>query len=222
MEIHIEDPLCRIIPKFKAGIIEYKDIVVGESPQMLRGRLQYFQESLFLDLDSQAVTELEGIMEWRSLFKATGKDPNRYRHSAEALYRRIKKQSYLPTVNTAIDINNLYSLQCQIPIGIYDADKLSGNISIRVGTSGDSYDGLNGRSNSLENIIISSDDNGAFGSPFVDSARTAVTSSTQNALQIVYLRPSMDMEEALKLLNGMSKLFFQFHGGESKISISGC
>jgi DNA/RNA-binding domain of Phe-tRNA-synthetase-like protein len=222
LEIRIDSPLCNLIPHFKTGIIEYKDIVVGDSPQMLKGRLQYFQESLFLDLDNQTVTELEGIKEWRSLFKATGKDPNRYRHSAEALYRRIKKQSYLPSVNTAIDISNLYSLQCQIPIGIYDSDTLKGNISIRIGTSEDTYEGLNGRSNSLEHLIISSDDNGAFGSPFVDSARTAVTPATQNALQLVYLRPSMDMEEALNLLNGMSKLFFQFHGGEIKISILGC
>ena len=32
------------------------------------------------------------------------------------------------------------------------------------------YDGLNGRFNSLKNILILSDDEGPFGSPFVDSA----------------------------------------------------
>ena len=36
------------IPNFKLGIIEYKNITVGDSPQMLKGRLQLFQESFTL------------------------------------------------------------------------------------------------------------------------------------------------------------------------------
>lgn len=221
MEIQLSPELVQRIPGFKLGIIEYQNITVGPSPQMLKGRLQLFQESIFFDIEGQNVTELPGIQEWRSIFKLTGKDPNRYRHSAEALYRRVQKQNYLPSVQSAIDLNNFFSLQYQSPIGIYDADQLSGPVTIRIGKEDEVYIGLNGRSNSLNHLILSADDNGPFGSPFVDSDRAPVTENTKNALQIIYLRPSLDMENAHKLTESLMKMFTQLSGGEASFRIIG-
>ncbi|MBN8198891.1 MULTISPECIES: B3/B4 domain-containing protein [Bacillaceae] len=222
MEITIAPELCRLFPQFKIGFITYKNIEVGQSPQMVKGRLQLFQESIYFDLEDKSVTELEGIKEWRQIFKTAGKDPNRHRHSAEALYRRIKKQNYLQPVNSSIDINNFFSLEYQIPIGVYDADKLSGNLTIRLGKEGEEYNGLNGRPNSLANLIISEDAAGPFGSPFVDSERSAVTEQTNNAVQIVYLRPSLEMEKAEKMVDSLMNMYTQVHGGEGASKVIGC
>ncbi len=41
---------------------------------------------------------------------------------------------------------------------------------------------------------------GPFGSPYVDSTRTAVTHATTSAIQIVYLSPSIGKEDAERLL----------------------
>ncbi|PWW27946.1 DNA/RNA-binding domain of Phe-tRNA-synthetase-like protein [Cytobacillus oceanisediminis] len=222
MEITISPELCELFPQFKIGIITYTNIEVGQSPQMVKGRLQLFQESIYFDLEDKNVTDLEGIKEWRQIFKTAGKDPNRYRHSAEALYRRIKKQNYLQPVNSLIDINNFFSLEYQIPIGVYDADKLSGDLSIRLGKEGDEYNGLNGRPNSLANLIISEDEAGPFGSPFVDSERTAVTEQTKNAVQIIYLRPSLKTEQAEKMVESLMNMYTQVHGGEGNFKVIGC
>jgi DNA/RNA-binding domain of Phe-tRNA-synthetase-like protein len=222
LEITISPELCELFPQFKIGIITYTNIEVGQSPQMVKGRLQLFQESIYFDLEDKNVTDLEGIKEWRQIFKTAGKDPNRYRHSAEALYRRIKKQNYLQPVNSSIDINNFFSLEYQIPIGVYDADKLSGDLSIRLGKEGDEYDGLNGRPNSLANLIISEDEAGPFGSPFVDSERTAVTEQTKNAVQIIYLRPSIKTEQAEKMVQSLMNMYTQVHGGEGNFKVIGC
>lgn len=222
MEIILSSQLKELIPGFKTGIIEYKNIMVGESPQMLKGRLQMFQESIYFDLENKNVTELPGIQEWRSIFKLTGKDPNRYRPSSEALYRRIKKQNFLPSVQSAIDLNNFFSLQYQVPIGIYDSDHLCGPITIRIGSNDEEYTGLNGRINSLSDLIISTDINGPFGSPFVDSEKTPVTEDTRNALQIIYLTPSTDEENALKLTRSLMEMFIQIHGGEGTFKVMGC
>ncbi|MDF2039042.1 phenylalanine--tRNA ligase beta subunit-related protein [Cytobacillus oceanisediminis] len=222
MEIMIDPELCRLFPQFKIGFITYKNIEVGQSPQMVKGRLQLFQESIYFDLEDKSVTEFEGIREWRQIFKTAGKDPNRYRHSAEALYRRIKKQNYLQPVNSSIDINNFFSLEYQIPIGVYDADKLSGNLTIRLGKEGEEYNGLNGRPNSLANLIISDDAAGPFGSPFVDSERTAVTEQTKNAVQIIYLRPSLEMEKAEKMVESLMNMYTQVHGGEGNFKVIEC
>lgn len=222
MEIQVSSELCRMVPGFTAGIIHYRNIEVGPSPQMLKGRLQLFQESIFFDLEEKKVTDLDGVKEWREIFKKTGKDPNRYRHSAEALYRRVQKQNYLQTVHSAIDVNNFFSLEYQVPIGIYDSDKIDGDIELRLGEEGEEYTGLNGRSNSLQNLIVSADENGAFGSPFVDSERTAVSTETKSALQIIYLRPSHGVEKNNKLTESLMNMFIQIHGGEGSFLLTGC
>ena len=38
--------------------------------------------------------------------------------------RRIAKQNYLKPFHLAVDLNNFFSLQYEIPIGIYDAEKI--------------------------------------------------------------------------------------------------
>ncbi|MBS4212350.1 B3/B4 domain-containing protein [Neobacillus rhizophilus] len=221
MEIQVSTELTELIPNFKVGVIEYSNITVGESPQMLKGRLQLFQESIFFDLEEKSVTDLPGIQEWRNVFKKTGKDPNRYRHSAEALFRRVKKQNYFASGQSAVDLYNFFSLQYQVPIGLYDRDLLEEPVEIRIGRAGEYYIGLNGRSNSLERLILTSDANGPFGSPFVDSERSAVTTATKNALQIIYLRPSTDLENAKKLTESLMNMFVQIHGGEASYRILG-
>lgn len=222
MEIQLSSEICVKIPNFKLGIIHYDHIQVGDSPQMVKGRLQLFQESIFFDLEGKNVTELKGIQEWRQIFKTIGKDPNRYRHSAEALYRRVQKQNYLQSVHSAIDLNNFFSLEYQVPIGIYDTAKISGDVTIRIGREGEEYTGLNGRTNSLVNLIVSADSTSPFGSPFVDSDRTSVTTGTQSALQIIYLAPSLENGQAEKLTESLMNMFVQVHGGEASYRIIGC
>lgn len=203
----------------KIGIIYYNKIVVSDSPQMIKGRTQLYQENLYLEMQETPLTERPGIAEWRKLWKMLGADPNRYRHSAESLMRRIAKQNYLTPVHSAVDLNNFFSLQYEIPIGIYDVEKLEGNISIALGGEETGYEGLNGRYNSLQNMLYSSDEQGAFGSPFVDSTRTAVIEQTTEALQIFYLRPSLIDEECQKLLTAAGKMFTQVNGGEYKTAL---
>ncbi|MBU8880147.1 hypothetical protein BGM26_14285 [Bacillus sp. FJAT-29790] len=222
MVIQISSELCALFPNFKIGIVHYQNTEVGESPQMVKGRLQLFQESIYFDLENKNVTDLDGIKEWRQIFKAGGKDPNRYRHSAEALYRRVKKQNYLQPVNSSIDLNNFFSLEYQIPIGIYDTEKLNGDLIMRLGNEGEEYMGLNGRPNSLHNLIITSDDEGPFGSPFVDSERTCVTEKTNNAVQVIYLRPSMKKDDAEQMVESLMNMFTQVHGGDGEFEIIGC
>lgn len=219
MEIIVQDQLKQLIPDFKVGIVHYQDIQVGDSPQMLKGRLQLFQESLFFDFEDKKVTEIPGISEWRKIFKTIGTDPNRYRPSNEALYRRVQKQQFLHPVNSAVDLNNFLSLQYRIPLGIYDLDKLSGQVTIRIGSDEDSYLAINEREVHLSKKLLSADSEGAFGSPYVDSIRSAVSPETTQALHIIYLQPSMDHKESDQLLQALSTMFTQIHGGTASYQI---
>ena len=219
MYISLTPAIASQIDQFKIGLIHYNKIVVEQSPQMIKGRMQLFQESLYFELQEQPVTERASIAEWRSIWKAFGADPNRYRHSVESLMRRIGKQNYITPFHSAVDLNNFFSLRYEIPIGIYDVSKLEGDIEIAVGDAETGYEGLNGRYNSLQNILYSRDAQGAFGSPYVDSVRTAVTESTTEALQIFYLQPSLSVEESLKLLKSSADMFTQVSGGSFETDI---
>ncbi len=216
MEVNIAPSLYEDIPDMKIGVIHYDNITVGDSPQMLKGRLQLFQESAYFELEDKKVTDYEEIKEWRVIFKKLGKDPNRYRHSAEALYRRVKKQNFLPPLNSATDLNNFFSLEYKIPLGIYDKDQIKGNVVLRKGGAGEQYEGLNGRKNNAENLLVTSDDEGPFGSPFVDSSRTAITSNTTSALQIVYLTPKIQLHNARELVGSLASMFTHINGGEAR------
>ncbi|TSI03993.1 B3/4 domain-containing protein [Lysinibacillus sp. BW-2-10] len=214
MNISLNDSLLTTNDQFKIGIIHYTKIVVSESPQMIKGRTQLYQENLYLELQETPVTERPGISEWRKVWKSFGADPNRYRHSAESLMRRIAKQNYLTPFHSAVDLNNFFSLQYEIPVGIYDVNKLQGDLEIALGDEETGYEGLNGRYNSLKNIVYSKDREGAFGSPFVDSQRTAVTENTVEAIQIFYLRPSLAETECEQLLHSAGNMFTQINGGD--------
>ncbi|QUG42784.1 hypothetical protein KD050_05820 [Psychrobacillus sp. INOP01] len=221
MIVKLDDSIVKIEPSFKIGIIHYTKIVVTSSPQMLKGRLQLFQEQLFFELDDKAVTDFDGIKEWRALWKKFGADPNRYRPSMEAMYRRIAKQNYITPMHSAVDLNNFFSMQYEIPMGIYDVEKILGEITLTIGKEETKYSGLNGRDNKLHNILTLQDNLGPFGSPFVDSVRTAVSENTTNALQVVFLRPSISKEDGQQLINSMATMFTQIHGGDFDTTLIG-
>ncbi|MDW0111075.1 B3/B4 domain-containing protein [Sporosarcina aquimarina] len=216
MKIHIEPLIIEAVPDFKVAIIHYNRTTVSDSPQMLKGRLQLFQEQLFFELEERDLSDIQGIQEWRTIWKALGSDPTRYRPSVEALYRRVRKQNYMKSHSSAIDLNTLFSLQYGVPSGMYDLKKLVGDLTITKGQEEeDGYDGLNGRFISLHNILILKDGYSPFGSPYVDSVRTAITEETSEILHVVYLRDHMSVEEAQRLANACGNMFTSINGGEA-------
>jgi len=214
MKISIDPYIFQLEPQLKIGINHYTKFVTSESPQMLKGRMQLFQEHLFFDLEDKELSSVQGVKEWRELWKKFGSDPGRYRPSIEALLRRIRKQNYLSPVNSVIDLNTFFSLEYEIPVGIYDASNIQGNIQMALGNADTSYIGLNGRDNRLDGILALIDQNGPFGSPYVDSKRTAVHEQTTEAYQFFFLRPSMEIFEAEQMLAAAGKMFTQVNGGE--------
>lgn len=220
MKVTIDPSVFNKVADFKIGVIFYEDIAVSSSPQMIKGRIQLYQESISFDLDDGQVSDYKGVKEWRTVFKNLGMDPSKYRPSHEALVRRIAKRDFLMPIHSAADINNFFSLQYGIPIGIYDREKLNGDIVIRLGKENEAYEGLNKRAIDAHQKLISADESGPFGSPFVDSRRTAVTEETTSALQVAYLQPSMTSEEEINsLLQAMSKMFTQVNGGTASHKI---
>ena len=122
----------------------------------------------------------------RAMYKKVGIDPTKTRPSNEALLRRVRKGDTIPRINSAVDIVNWCSLEFQLPYGLYDASKISGGVTMRLGGDGEKYAGIRKDDVNVAGRITVADDEGAFGNPTSDSARTMVTPSATELLVIVY------------------------------------
>jgi DNA/RNA-binding domain of Phe-tRNA-synthetase-like protein len=121
----------------------------------------------------------------RSAYKALGKDPARYRGSAEALLRRIVAGSGLPQINGVVDVINLVSVESRLPIGLYDLAHVQSEIVFRRGRAGETYKGIGKFDLNLEGLPVFCDSVGPHGSPTSDSERTMVTAETTQVLAVI-------------------------------------
>ena len=78
----------------------------------------------------------------RTMYKKVGIDPTKTRPSNEALLRRVRKGDAIPRINSAVDIVNWCSLEFQLPYGLYDASKIEGAVTMRLGREGEKYAGI--------------------------------------------------------------------------------
>ncbi|MFT8362898.1 MAG: phenylalanine--tRNA ligase beta subunit-related protein [Sporolactobacillus sp.] len=215
----ISPELREVIPDFQIGVIVYHRVTIAGTPAIIANKLPLYYQNIKLSLAEQPVATIPGVAEWRRIFKAVGTDPSRYRPSQEALLRKIARDGAPHHVNSAVDLNNFFSVQHGIPMGIYNLGTLEPPIQLIIGSEQDTYDALNGRQMSMANKIVAVDQQGAFGSPIVDSRRSALTESAEDALQMVYLRPSMKEADASRMLEKMAEMFVQVHGGDSSWTI---
>jgi DNA/RNA-binding domain of Phe-tRNA-synthetase-like protein len=122
----------------------------------------------------------------RTMYKQVGLDPTKTRPSSEALLRRVRKGDPLPRINSLVDVINWCSVESQLPFGLYDADRIQGAITLRLGRTGESYAGIRKDSVHVEGRLTLVDDAGPFGNPTSDSARTMVTPASTRALVVIY------------------------------------
>ncbi|HKW57150.1 MAG TPA: phenylalanine--tRNA ligase beta subunit-related protein [Candidatus Acidoferrum sp.] len=155
------------------------------TPPALHGQLAAAVEKLLKPSEPKAVFQSPAIEATRRGYKALGKDPARYRGSAEALLRRVIAGKGLPRVNNVVDIINLVSIESRLPIGLYDLDRLRGDIVFRAGRPGETYKGIGKYDLNLEGLPVFCDAVGPHGSPTSDSERTMVTEATRRVLAIL-------------------------------------
>jgi DNA/RNA-binding domain of Phe-tRNA-synthetase-like protein len=133
----------------------------------------------------RGVLESPQVEATRKACKALGKDPARYRGSAEALLRRIVAGKGLPQVNSVVDAINLVSVESRLPIGLYDLGHVVGDIVFRAGRAGETYRGIGKYDLNLEGLPVFADTVGPHGSATSDSERTMVTAATKQVLAII-------------------------------------
>jgi DNA/RNA-binding domain of Phe-tRNA-synthetase-like protein len=160
-------------------------VEAGPSPAEL------LQEMKMREAEIQKLPFPRGVLESpqvetaRKAFKALGKDPARYRGSAEALLRRMVAGKGLPEINAVVDVINLVSVESRLPVGLYDLAHVTGDVLFRTGRAGETYKGIGKYDLNLEGLPVFADAAGPHGSATSDSERTMVTTQTKSVLAII-------------------------------------
>jgi DNA/RNA-binding domain of Phe-tRNA-synthetase-like protein len=152
----------------------------------------------------RAPSEIEGLEAGRRLYRSFGIDPTRTRPSSEALLRRVLKGESLLRIHPLVDAANWASLALLLPIGLYDLDRVEGDLALRRGRPGESFPGIRKGDVHAEGRLVVADGSGPMGSPTSDSARTAIREETTRALAVIFApgdTPRLQMEEGLARLS---------------------
>jgi len=151
---------------------------------------------------------IEGCRPARRLFRSIGVDPTRMRPASEALLRRVLKGGGLPRINPVVDAVNLLSLRFLLPVGLYDADKIEGDVVLRLGREGEGYQRIGKGRLNLHGRIGLFDAAGGFGNPTGDSQRTCVDEMTKRILFVLFAPASFSLEALEDMINAAA-LFLQ-------------
>lgn len=185
MNIKISNDINQRIPNIHFGCIK-ASVKIDSFNQELWTTILLESEKIKAKIHSNSeISQIPTVKATREAYKKTGKDPSRYRPSAESLIKRIISGKELYQINNVVDIINLISFKTGFSIGGYDFQKIEGDILFDIGKNTDVYEGLGRGLLNIEGLPIFRDSLGAFGCPTSDSIRTGLTESTTSFLMII-------------------------------------
>ncbi|MDD4432953.1 MAG: phenylalanine--tRNA ligase beta subunit-related protein [Parabacteroides sp.] len=184
MNISVSEQIYQACPRLRLGIISC-DVVNTSSDEALWEEIAAEEESLRLSMRMEEIARRIPIYETRQAYKKLGKDPNRYRPSAEALCRRILKGYPLYKIDTLVDLINLVSIRTGYSIGGFDAGKIKGDLILGVGQADELFNGIGRGPLNIEGLPVYRDEQGGIGTPTSDEERTKIDLSTTKLLMII-------------------------------------
>ncbi len=144
------------------------------------------------------------LQSYRSLHWAYGIDPTKKRGSSEAVLRRVLQGENLWRISDLVDIVNLASAYHKIPIGLVDADKISGQLVLRTARKGEIFHRIGGASVKCRGReIVLADEEGivCYGYAIHDSERTKVTPASKNVLLLHYGAQAVSKDSIITATN---------------------
>ena len=199
VKIHIEKRLKDLVPKIQLLCVEVEVKVGKSSEQFWKEQVEKHVNKIRKKIQLKDIAAIPTNHATREAYKLCGKDPSRYRPSAEALLRRVVYGKSLYHVNNVVDILNLISITSGFSIGGFDLDKTKGKIRLDIGDAS-SYDAIGRGELNIEYMPALRDNVGFFGTPTSDSTRTMITTSTKRFLMVFYdFYGEFNLEKTIRL-----------------------
>ncbi len=185
MKIHIEDTIRDVAPSLLVVTVE-ADVTNAETTDELWALLERAVADIGSVTELADINKRPGIRATREVYKALGKEPNRYRPSSEALNRRAVKGMELYRINALVDLINIVSLLSGYSIGGFDADKIEGDtLALGVGREGEPFEAIGRGQLNICGLPVYRDTVGGIGTPTSDNERTKLDLFTSRLLMCI-------------------------------------
>jgi len=119
------------------------------------------------------------------------------------------------SINNVVDVSNFVMLELGQPTHAFDADKLSGEINVRLAREGEKFLALDGKTHELtpENLVIADDERAVGIAGVMGGEESGVTESTKNVLlESAYFLPA-SIRRTARDLNLPSDASYRFERG---------
>ena len=179
--LSIDPALTANCPDLRLGLIACRVRNSPSNAELWRD-IDGLVDELRRTLTLETANKQPEIAATREAYRRCGKDPNRYRPSAEALRRRVVQGKGLYRVNTLVDLTNMVSLRTGCSINGFDADRIEGAVRWGIARADEPYEGIGRGPLNIEGLPVVRDELGAIGTPTSDSVRTMLTADTRRFL----------------------------------------
>lgn len=187
MDIQFDKDIRVAVPGFEVLLVE-ADVVNGPTSDALWGEIEAACADIKAHYAIEDIRHRPAIDATRTAYKACGKEPNRYRPSAEALCRRAVKGLELYRSLAVIDLINLMSLVTGHSIGGFDTDKFAGNtLTLGIGKEGEPYEAIGRGELNIAGMPVYRDAVGGVGTPTSDNDRTKLSPDTRRLTMTINL-----------------------------------
>ena len=184
MKIDITEKIKVVCPQLELAIL-MAEVVNSPTSDTFWTEMNEEIRQFSTTFSIEEINKRPQILATRKVYKMLGKDPNRYRPSAEALCRRIVRGIDIYRVSTLVDVINLVSIRSGISIGGFDMDKIEGDlIRLTVGSANDEFEAIGRGSLNVEGLPLYRDNIGGIGTPTSDNERTKISEKTIRLLLI--------------------------------------
>ena len=185
MKVIVSTEIEQICPEFVGAALE-AEVVNTPYNEDLWAEIATLAEKFRSQLTTESLKELTSISATRSVYRACGKDPSRYRPASEALIRRLLQGKELYQRDTLVDLVNLASIAYGYSIGGFDADKFVGDtLTLGIGREGEPYEGIGRGLINIHGLPVYRDDLGGVGTPTSDNERTKMSLETRHLLVLI-------------------------------------
>ncbi|MCM1337587.1 MAG: phenylalanine--tRNA ligase beta subunit-related protein [Candidatus Amulumruptor caecigallinarius] len=208
MELTIDPIYASVAPDYKV-ILLTADVEGGDTPAELTQAIERVGQGFVDVMEMADIAKRPGIAATRAVYKALGKEPNRYRPSHEQMMRRFLKGQGLYTVSALVDTGNLLSLLSGYSVGVFDAAAVKGDtLTVGVGLAGEPYEGIGRGPLNIEHLPVVRDAEGAIGTPTSDNERTKTSPATRRIVVTIHaFGPDMPVAETAELAAHLFTLY---------------
>lgn len=219
MKFIVDEKVLELGVKIKAVIIKGLDNE-NVSEDYLTWRKNKVQELItkYKDYDIKNDPIIEGFYE---LHQEVGVPRRKNLPTSENLIKLLTKREELVSINKAVDIYNILSIESKLCLGAHDIDKVSGNVSLKITDGTEKFLPLGSEElkpiNPGEYSFVDDDNDVVCWLDIRQVDKTKVTEASKNVLYLIIGNKETKDENLEKVTNDLIELTTKFAGGTAEI-----